>query len=76
MSQETQTGALYLNLEVWDGEGDGSFKREGIYVYLCLIHVAIRQKTKKFCKAIILQLKNKLNKKITKIIASGPITSW
>ena len=43
MSQETQTGALYLNLEVCDGEGDGSFKREGIYVYLCLIHVAVRK---------------------------------
>ena len=43
MSQETQTGALYLNLEVCDGEGDGNFKREGIYVYLCLIHVAVRK---------------------------------
>ena len=26
---------LYINLEEWDGEGDGGrFKREGIYVYL------------------------------------------
>ena len=31
------------------------FKREGIYVYLWLIHVEVYQKTTKFCKAIILQ---------------------
>ena len=30
------------------------FKREGIYVYLWLIHVEVWQKTTKFCKAIIL----------------------
>jgi len=37
----------------------GRFKREGIYVYLWLIHVEVWQKTKKFYKAIILQfLKN------------------
>ena len=23
---------LFINLEGWDGEGDGRFKREGIYV--------------------------------------------
>jgi len=33
------------------------FKREGTYVYLWLIHGDIWQKTTKFCKAIILQLK-------------------
>jgi len=33
----------------------GRFKREGIYVYLWLIHVEVGQKTAKFCKAIILQ---------------------
>ena len=33
------------------------FKREGIYVYLWLIHVEVWQKTIKFCKAIIPQLK-------------------
>ena len=32
---------LCINLEGWDGEGDGRFKREGIYVYLWLIHVEI-----------------------------------
>ena len=26
--------SLYINLEGWDGEADGRFKREGIYVYL------------------------------------------
>ena len=33
---------LYNNLEEWEGEEmGGSFKREGIYVYLQLIHVEI-----------------------------------
>ena len=41
-------------------EMGGRFKREGTYVYLWLIHVAVWQKTAKFYKAIILQLKNKL----------------
>ena len=39
----------WLNLEGWNGEGDGrevqkgrwSFKSEGIYVYLWLIHVEV-----------------------------------
>ena len=35
----------------------GRFKREGIYVYLWLIHVEVWQKTAKFCKAISLQWK-------------------
>ena len=35
---------LFINLEGWDGEGDGRFKREGIYVYLGLIHVDIWKK--------------------------------
>ena len=32
---------LCINLEGWDGEGDERFKREGIYVYLWLIHVEV-----------------------------------
>ena len=36
-------------------EMGGRFKREGIYVYLWLIHVEVRQKRTKFCKAIIFQ---------------------
>ena len=35
----------------------GRFKREGTYVYLWLILVDVWQKTTKFCKVIILQLK-------------------
>ena len=35
-------------------------REKGIYVYLWLIHVEVGQKTTKFCKAIILQLKNKI----------------
>ena len=37
----------------------GRLKRQGIYAYLWLIHVEVFQKTTKFCKAIILRLKNK-----------------
>ena len=40
-------------------EMGGRFKREGIYVYLWLIHVEVLQKITKLCKAIILQLINK-----------------
>ena len=33
---------LCINLEGWDGQETGErFKREGIYVYLWLIHVAV-----------------------------------
>ena len=39
----------------------GRLKREGIYIYLWLIHVEVQQKTTKFCKAIILQSKKKKN---------------
>ena len=49
---------LCINLEGWDREGVGErFKREGTHVYLWLIYVDIWQKTTKFYKAIILQLK-------------------
>ena len=40
-------------------EVGGRFKREGTYVYLWLIHVDVWQKPTQFCKAMILQLKNK-----------------
>ena len=48
-------------------EMGGSFKREETHVYLWLIHVEVWQKTTKFCKAIILKLKNKF-KKIVKYL--------
>ena len=42
---------LCINLEGWDGEGDGrEVQREGIYVYLWLIHVDIWQKSNQFLK--------------------------
>ena len=44
------------NLEGWDGE---RFKSEGTYVYLWLIYVDVWQKPTQFCKALILQLKDK-----------------
>ena len=39
------------------------FKKEGIYVYLWLIHVDVWHKPTQFCKTIILQLKNNLKNK-------------
>ena len=42
MAQETQTGALCQSRGVgWEGEGKGGFKREGICVYIWLIHVEV-----------------------------------
>ena len=41
MAQETQTGALYQPRGVGRG---GRFQREGICVYLWLIHVEVKKK--------------------------------
>ena len=47
---------LSINLEGWNGEEmEGTFKREGMYVYQWLIYVEAWQKTTKSCKAIILE---------------------
>ena len=40
-------------------EVEESFKREGTYVYLWLIHVDVWQKSTQYCKVIILRLKKK-----------------
>ena len=32
---------LCINLEGWDGEGDGRFKRERTYIHLWLIHIEV-----------------------------------
>ena len=42
----------------------GGLKREGIYVYLSLSHIAVQLKPTQHCKVIILQLKNKFKNKI------------
>ena len=53
---------LGINLQGWDGEEDGGrFQWEVACVYLCLIQVEVWQKTTKFCKTIILQLKKNIN---------------
>ena len=57
-------------------EMGGRFKREGTYVYLWLIHVDVWQKTTKFCKAIILQLKKEIKKKIGLRIQARKILIW
>ena len=40
----------------------GEFKRDGMYVYLWLIHIIVWQKPTQYCKAIILQLNSSLSK--------------
>ena len=66
MSQGTQIGALYQPRGVGGvgREVGGKFKREGRYVHLWVIHVDVWYKRTKFCKAIILQFKNKLRKSL------------
>ena len=63
MAQENQTGVLYQPRGVgWGGRWEGGSKgREYMYTYTYLFEVW--QKATKFCKAIILQLKNKLKVK-------------
>ena len=56
MEHRELSSVFHDDLEEWDG-GVGGCKREGIFVYLWLIHTVIRQKPTQNCKAIILQLK-------------------
>ena len=62
MAQETQTGYASTQRGGIERKLGGRFKREAMYVYLWLIHAEVWQKTTKFCKAIILQLKKNLKK--------------
>ena len=40
--------------EGWDGGVGGSLKREGVHVYLQLIHIVVQQKLMQRCKEITL----------------------
>ena len=52
------------DLDGWDGGGvGGRSKREGIYVYLQLIHSVVQQKLTQRCKATIPQLKKRKKKR-------------
>ena len=64
-SENSNQGSVttLMGWEVW-----GSFQREGIYVYLWLIHLAIWQKSTQYCKATILQLKINIFKYIISIL--------
>ena len=53
---------LYINLEGWDGEGDGREVQKGGDICIPTADPC-RGLKEKFCKAGILQLKNKLIKK-------------
>ena len=44
-------------------EGEGRFK-EGLYVYIWLIHIVVWQKPTQCCEAIIIQLKLNFNKEL------------
>ena len=65
---------LCINLEGWDGEGDGRLKREGTYVHLWLIHADVWQKSNQCCKAIILQCKTNLMEK--EMATHSSILAW
>ena len=61
LAQETQTRALYQPRGVgWGGRWEGGF-RQGIHVYLWLIHVEVWQKTIKSVKQLFFN--KKINKK-------------
>ena len=52
------------DLEGVNGGMGSRFKREETYVYLGLTNVGVQQKLTQHCKAIILQLKINLTKKL------------
>ena len=58
MSRETQQG-LYINLELWDGEGERGEAQQGGDVCIPTADSYWFDKNNKFCKAIFLRLKNK-----------------
>ena len=62
-SGNSKRGSMTIQKGGVGREMKGRFRREGTWVYLWLILVDVRQKTTKFCKAIILQLKNLSGKK-------------
>ena len=47
------------DLDGWDGGEGGRAKKEGIYVYIQLIHFTVQQKLTQHCKAIILPPKKR-----------------
>ena len=50
------------------GGGWERSKREGIYVYLCLIHFTVQQELTQHCEAVILPSKKKKKKRSTNAI--------
>ena len=50
----------------------GRLKREGIYVYLWLIHFVEQQKPTQHCKAIILQERKKKKRKEDNNVGAKP----
>ena len=58
--------ALYDDLEGWNLEEREAQERRDIHTYLLLICIVVQQKPTQHCKAIILQLKIQIKKKMRK----------
>ena len=71
--REPKAGTLWQPRGVCVGWGEVEWecKREGTYVYLRLIHVAVWQKLSQYCKVIILQLKLKYKLKRKSALVRG-----
>ena len=85
MSQETQTGALYQPRGVWGqgGEGDGQEVQKGGDICIPMADSTLMAESEEELKSLLMKVKEesekvglKLNIQNTKIMASGPITSW
>ena len=63
-SNRELSSVLCDDLAEWDGGGEGSVDRKGIYVYLQLIHTVIQQKLTQHCKQLSFN-KYRNKKKIT-----------
>ena len=60
------------DLEGWMVSGvGGRLQREGIYVYIELIHFVVQQELTQHCKAIILQLKKKKKRSDSPFVTIG-----
>ena len=62
ISQGVQTSAVTQQRGDLGWEVGGTCQREGMYMYLLLIHADVWQKPTQHCKVIILQLKINLKK--------------
>ena len=74
---------LCINLDRWDGEGDGREFQKGKDIHIRMVDSTLMAESEKELKSLLMKVKEergkvglKLNIQKTKIRASGPITSW